>query len=83
LTAQQAADKQTGRTGDLYDPMAQKEGGPTLTGGGISQEKKEPVQGAGNTSAPTPQPQQGNGGGGGGGGSAEGGGGAPAPAPQQ
>ena len=87
LTAQQAADKLTGRTGDLYDPMAQKEGGPTLSGGGISQDNKQPQQGTGTSSAPTPPTQQGgNGGGGGGGGAAPEGGGqapAPAPAPQQ
>jgi hypothetical protein len=77
LTAQQAADKQTGRTGELYDPMAQKEGGPSLVGGGMAQEKKEPVQGAGNNSTPTQpmQPQQG--GGGGGSGDSGGGGGTP------
>jgi hypothetical protein len=76
LTAQQAADKLTGRTGNLYDPMAQKEGGPTLSGGGMSQEKKEPVQGTGNNSTPTPPTQGGggNGSGDGGGGGGDGGG---------
>ncbi|HUS33047.1 MAG TPA: hypothetical protein VMZ53_31310 [Kofleriaceae bacterium] len=73
LSAQQAADKQTGRTGNLYDPMAQKEGSPTLSGGGMSQEKKDPGQQQPINSNPTPQPQQGGGGGtdgGGGGGTA-------------
>ena len=71
LTAQQAADKATGRTGNLYDPMAQKEGGPTLSGGGMSQEKKPDTQPQTNSNptpanapAPTPAP-------------------APAPAPAQ
>lgn len=40
LSLQQAADKATGRTGTLYDPMAPKEGGPTMKDGGISQEQK-------------------------------------------
>jgi hypothetical protein len=79
LTAQNAADKQTGRTGNLYDPMAQKEGGPTLSGGGMSQEKHEPVQGSGNNSAPTPPTQQGGGGGGSGSGDSGGGGGGGTP----
>ena len=79
LAAQQAADKLTGRTGELYDPMAQKEGGPSLVGGGMAQEKKEPVQGAGNNSAPTPPTQQGGGGGGGGSGDTSGGGGGGTP----
>jgi hypothetical protein len=79
LTAQQAADKLTGRTGALYDPMEQKEGGPTLSGGGMSQEKKEPVQGTGTSSAPTPPAPQNGGGGGGGAGSGDGGGGGTAP----
>ncbi|HEY5926294.1 MAG TPA: hypothetical protein VIV11_31630 [Kofleriaceae bacterium] len=44
LSAQSLADKASGRTGTLYDPMAPKEGGPTAAGGGISQEKPEVVQ---------------------------------------
>jgi hypothetical protein len=44
LSAQSIADKATGRTGTMYDPMAPKEGGPTAAGGGISQEKPEVVQ---------------------------------------
>lgn len=84
LAQQQAADKLTGRTGTLYDPMEQKEGGPTLSGGGMSQEKKEPVQGTGNSSAPTPPTQQGGGNppAPSGGGSGDGGGGG-GTAPQQ
>lgn len=64
LTAQQSADKLTGRSGNLYDPMAQKEGGPTTAGGGMSQEKKEPQQEL--KSNPTPPTGGGNSGGGGG-----------------
>jgi len=44
LGAQATADKQTGRTGTLYDPMAPKEGGPTAAGGGIAQEKPEAIK---------------------------------------
>lgn len=44
LTAQQIADKATGRTGALYDPMAPQAGGPTTAGGGLSQEKPQVVQ---------------------------------------
>ena len=51
LNAQTNADKQTGRQGALYDPMAPKEGGPTAVGGGISQEKPE-----GQVKAPTTNP---------------------------
>jgi colicin import membrane protein len=40
LSLQTAADKATGRTGTLYDPMAPKEGGPTMKDGGIAQENK-------------------------------------------
>ena len=76
LTQQQAADKLTGRQGNLYDPMEQKEGGPTTAGGGMSQEKKEPQQG-GTNSNPTPPTQQGGGGGSGDGGGGGGGGGTP------
>jgi len=69
LSAQSVADKATGRTGNMYDPMAPKEGGPTAVGGGISQEKPEVVQplksnptqpgpgGDGSGSAPAPAPQ--------------------------
>jgi len=73
LSAQSVADKATGRTGTMYDPMAPKEGGPTAAGGGISQEKPEVVQplksnpvptGQGSGAPPAPAP-------------------APAPAPQQ
>jgi len=66
LTAQQAADKLTGRAGNLYDPMAQKEGGPTTVGGGMAQEKQQ--QQPQTNSSPTPP----TGGGGGGGGSGDG-----------
>lgn len=51
LTAQTAADKATGRTGTLYDPMAPTSGGPTTAGGGIAQEKPEQIQPM--TSTPT------------------------------
>jgi len=73
LTQQSVADKATGRTGTMYDPMAPKEGGPTAAGGGISQEKPEVVQPLkSNPTQPGP------------GGSSEGSGApAPAPAPQQ
>jgi hypothetical protein len=65
LSAQQTADKATGRTGTLYDPMAPKAGGPTTAGGGVSQEKPDVVQplksnpaptGDGTTPAPAPAP---------------------------
>ena len=70
LSAQSVADKSSGRTGTMYDPMAPKEGGPTAVGGGISQEKPDVVQplksnptqpgpggeGTG-SSAPAPAPQ--------------------------
>jgi len=74
LSAQQVADKATGRTGALYDPMAPAAGGPTTAGGGISQEQKpQMVQPSTSTPtqptpanspapapapAPTPAPQQ-------------------------
>ncbi|HEY5950947.1 MAG TPA: hypothetical protein VIV40_35890 [Kofleriaceae bacterium] len=69
LSAQSVADKGTGRTGNMYDPMAPKEGGPTAAGGGISQEKQpdvvqplksnpQPTTGEGSGSAPAPAPQQ-------------------------
>jgi hypothetical protein len=77
LAAQNAADKQTGRTGNLYDPMQPKEGGPTMVGGGISQEKKPDVQTPINSN-PTPPTGAGGGSGGGGEGSGD-----SAPAPQQ
>ncbi|HSD90532.1 MAG TPA: hypothetical protein VLB44_23565 [Kofleriaceae bacterium] len=76
VSAQSAADKLTGRTGALYDPMQPKEGGPTMVGGGISQEKKPDVQAPVNSN-PTPPTGGGTGSGGG-----EGSGGT-APAPQQ
>jgi len=58
ISAQANADKQTGRQGALYDPMAPKEGGPTAVGGGISQEKPEgPVKGPSN---PQPTPAEGS-----------------------
>jgi len=57
LTSQQIADKVTGRTGALYDPMAPKEGGPTAAGGGISQEIKGPSSTTGEGSAKEPAPQ--------------------------
>jgi hypothetical protein len=44
LTAQGVADKGTGRTGELYDPMAPKAGAPTTAGGGIAQEKPEQLK---------------------------------------
>jgi hypothetical protein len=66
LSSQAAADKATGRTGNLYDPMAPKDGGPTAAGGGISQEKPQTVQPL--TSGPAPTPTTGEP--------------APAPAPQ-
>jgi hypothetical protein len=68
LSAQATADKATGRTGNLYDPMAPKDGGPTAAGGGISQEKPQTVQPL--SSGPAPTPTTGEGGG-------------SAPAPQQ
>lgn len=70
LTAQTVADKETGRTGSLYDPMQPKEGGPTTAGGGIGQEKPETLKGS--TANPT-QPV----------GPANGEGSGTAPAPQQ
>jgi hypothetical protein len=66
LSAQQIADKATGRTGNMYDPMAPTAGGPTAAGGGISQEQKpqtvqplssNPTQPTpANTPAPAPAP---------------------------
>jgi hypothetical protein len=60
LTAQSAADKATGRTGTLYDPMAPKEGGPSAAGGGIAQEKPETIKpmtsNPNQPIAPTPTP---------------------------
>ncbi len=44
LSSQGAADKATGRTGQLYDPMAPKDGAPTTAGGGLSQEKPESIK---------------------------------------
>jgi hypothetical protein len=44
LSAQGAADKATGRTGELYDPMAPKEGASSAQGGGIAQEKPEHIK---------------------------------------
>jgi hypothetical protein len=44
LSQQAIADKATGRTGTLYDPMAPKEGGPTMQGGGVAQEKVEQIK---------------------------------------
>lgn len=44
LSQQTAADKATGRTGTLYDPMAPKEGGPTMQSGGVAQEKPEQIK---------------------------------------
>ncbi len=44
LSQQATADKATGRTGTLYDPMAPKEGGPTMRGGGVAQEKPESIK---------------------------------------
>ena len=44
LSQQTAADKATGRTGTLYDPMQPKEGGPSMKGGGVSQEKPEGIK---------------------------------------
>lgn len=66
LSAQQNADKLTGRTGNLYDPMAQKEGSPTMSGGGMAQEKKpeqpmsnsNPASSGGGGDGATPAPQQ-------------------------
>jgi len=43
LSQQQAADKATGRTGTLYDPMAPKDSG-MLKDGGISKEKPEEIK---------------------------------------
>jgi hypothetical protein len=65
LSAQQVADKGTGRTGAMYDPMAPAAGGPTAAGGGISQDQKpqtvQPLQGGPSqptpAQAPQPQPQ--------------------------
>lgn len=61
LTAQTTADKATGRTGTLFDPMAPKEGGPTSAGGGIAQEKPEAIKPM--TSNPQPSPTPANAGG--------------------
>ena len=66
LSAQQVADKATGRTGNMYDPMAPTAGGPTAAGGGISQDQKPqtvqptsgPTQPTPGTPAPAPAPQQ-------------------------
>jgi len=45
MTKQQAADKATGRSGSLYDPMAPANaGGPSMQKGGISQEKPEQIK---------------------------------------
>jgi hypothetical protein len=59
LSAQSVADKATGRTGALYDPMAPKQGGPTAAGGGISQEQPQVVQPL--QSNPTPASTTGDG----------------------
>jgi hypothetical protein len=71
LSAQQAADKLTGRTGALFDPMDQKSG-PTTAGGGISQDAKsdvkpisQPTQPIGPSPTPTPAPDSTGGGDGG------------------
>ena len=68
LSAQQVADKATGRNGAMYDPMAPTAGGPTAAGGGISQEQKpqtvQPLSSGptqptpANAPAPAPAPQQ-------------------------
>lgn len=58
LSAQAVADKATGRTGTLYDPMAPKEGGPTAVGGGITQEKPQQVQPLSSGPAPAPPAPQ-------------------------
>jgi hypothetical protein len=68
LTAQATADRATGRTGALYDPMQPKEGGPTAAGGGIAQEKPESIKPmtSNPTNPTTPTlPDQGGGDGGG------------------
>jgi hypothetical protein len=45
LNKQSAADKATGRTGVLYDPMApSNNGGPTMQKGGMAQEKPEAIK---------------------------------------
>ncbi len=55
LSQQSIADKATGRTGALYDPMEPKATGPTAVGGGISQEKPQVVQPLqSNPTQPTP-----------------------------
>jgi colicin import membrane protein len=57
MSAQSVADKATGRTGTLYDPMAPKQGGPSAAGGGIAQEKPEqikPMTSGPETPTPTP-----------------------------
>ncbi len=72
LSAQSVADKATGRTGTLYDPMAPKAGGPTAAGGGISQEQSPVVQPLQSNPAPAPASAP-----------TPGGGTAPAPAPAQ
>jgi len=47
LSQQSAADKATGRTGTLYDPMAPKADGPAMKDGGISKEKPEEIKAMG------------------------------------
>jgi colicin import membrane protein len=60
LSAQSVADKATGRTGTLYDPMAPKQGGPSAAGGGIAQEKPEQIKPmTSGPSTPTPTPAAG------------------------
>jgi hypothetical protein len=79
LGAQNTADKATGRTGTLYDPMAPKEGGPTMSGGGIAQEKPEQIKPMNsNPTQPTMPQDNGNGGNGNGNGN-----GTPSPQPEQ
>lgn len=67
LSAQQNADRATGRTGNLYDPMAQKEGAPTTSGGGMAQEKAQPQPQTNSNpmpaNAPAPNPAPADGGG--------------------
>lgn len=67
VSAQQAADKLTGRSGNLYDPMAPKESAQQ-TGGGAAQPQPQPQTNSNPTpaSAPAPTPAP-----------------APAPAPAQ
>jgi multidrug efflux pump subunit AcrA (membrane-fusion protein) len=59
LSAQQVADKGTGRTGAMYDPMAPTAGGPTTAGGGISQEQKPQVVQPLSSNPQQPTPAQG------------------------